>query len=55
MNHAQWVVRSKDPLAEQAYREVLRQPPGRNALHTEAQRRLAEIALRKKAPPFRRP
>jgi TolA-binding protein len=40
---------SKDQLAEQAYREVLKYPPAQNALYTEAQRRLAEIGMRKKA------
>jgi tetratricopeptide (TPR) repeat protein len=37
---------SKDQLAEQAFREVLKFPPAQNALYTEAQRRLAEIAMR---------
>jgi hypothetical protein len=46
---------SKDQLAEQAYREVLKYPPARNALYVEAQRRLAEIGMRRKAGGSTRP
>jgi tetratricopeptide (TPR) repeat protein len=45
---------SKDQLAEQAYREVLKYPPKTNAVYVEAQSRLAEIAARTKSP-VRRP
>ncbi len=46
---------SKYPLAEQAYREVLKYPPARNALYVEAHKRLAEINLRLSAGPIKRP
>lgn len=46
---------SKEQLAEQAYREVLKFPPARNALYVEAQRRLAEITMRRKAGGATRP
>jgi tetratricopeptide (TPR) repeat protein len=45
---------SKDALAEQAYREVLKYPPKTNVVYVEAQSRLAEIAARTKSP-VRRP
>jgi TolA-binding protein len=46
---------SKEQLAEQAFREVLKFPPLQNPLYTEAQSRLAEIALRRKGSGLRRP
>ncbi len=47
---------SKYPLAEQAYREVLKYPPAQNVLYVEAHRRLAEINLRLGgAGPIKRP
>ena len=42
---------AKDQLAQHAFREVLKYPPTENALYTEAQRRLAEIAMRGSARP----